>query len=72
MMGLFVIKAKLFICLMGFGKQCNIFRTFTFFFWEPREAMSDNEQLWWTWIQIHEQVIKRWGKAHEMCTWYFS
>jgi hypothetical protein len=70
MSGLFAIKTKLFVCLMSFVKQCNIFRIFTFFsFGNLMKQSSDDELkvniLGGHGLQTRDQVIKRWGKARE-------
>jgi len=42
--GFFTIKAKLFICLLGFVNQCGILFTFTFFsFGDLMKQSSDDE-----------------------------
>ncbi len=64
------IKAKHFICLMSFVKQCSIFRTFTFFSFRNLMKQSSDDELKVNILGGHgfqtcDQVIKRWGKAHE-------
>ncbi len=65
-----IIKAKLFICLMSFVKQCDIFHTFTFFSFGNLMKQSNNNELKVNIFSGHgfqtcDQIIKRWGKAHE-------
>jgi len=69
MFGFFTIKINLFVCLMSFVKQCDIFRTFTLFSFGNLMKQLNNDELKVNihsghGLQIHDQVIKRWGKAH--------
>jgi hypothetical protein len=55
---------------MSFVKQCSIFRTFTFFSFRNLMKQSSDDELKVNILGGHgfqtcDQVIKRWGKAHE-------
>ncbi len=66
----FAIKTKLFVCLMNFVKQCNIFGIFIFFSFGNLMKQSIDDESKVNIFRGHElqtcdQVIKRWGKAHK-------
>ncbi len=55
---------------MSFVKQNGIFHTFTFFSFAKLMKQSNNDELKVNipgghGLQTRDQVIKRWGKAHE-------
>jgi hypothetical protein len=62
---------------MSFVEQCNIFRTFTFFFFGNLMKQSSDDELKVNILGRHglqtlNQIIKKWGKVYHVHVFIFN